>query len=92
MTFDEDDDDFDDADQERGGVIWGQWGGFFCKRVQSESEGIVVTAVSILPLEREKCESFLLEIFSRLRLLSMTTPTNGLTFLGVYEVRKGPPL
>ena len=29
VTFDEDDDDFDDADQERGGVIWGQWGGFF---------------------------------------------------------------
>ena len=46
MTFDEDDDDFDDADQERGGVIWGQWGVFFCLRVQSESEGIVVTAVS----------------------------------------------
>ena len=32
VTFDEDDDDFDDADQERGGVIWGQWGGFFFAR------------------------------------------------------------
>ena len=28
VTFDEDVDAFD-ADQERGGVIWGQWGGFF---------------------------------------------------------------
>ena len=28
VTFDEYDDAFD-ADQERGGVIWGPWGGFF---------------------------------------------------------------